>query len=53
LETVKRNSLALEFVKNPTKEMCLIAIENNLESIKIVDKQKFPEIWDKYVIETV
>jgi len=33
--------------------MCLIAVENNPENIKFVDKNKFPEVWDKYVIENV
>ena len=52
-EAVRQNGLALKFVKNPTKKMCLISVENNPKNIRFVDKKKFPEIWDKYVIKNI
>ena len=53
LAFVKRNGYALQFVKNPTKEICIIAVKQKPNTIQYVDLIKFPEIWDRYVLENV
>ena len=49
LEAVKQNGLALQFVKNQTEEICLIALNKNVEAIDFIDIKKFPKVYEKYL----
>ena len=53
LEAVKQNGYALQFIENPTKKMCLTAITQDLHIIQFINIKKFPEVWDKYMLENL
>ena len=47
---IKENSNCFKYIKNQTEEICMIAIEKDLENIIYVDVKKFPRVWEKYVL---
>ena len=49
LQVVKQTGLSLQFVKNPTEEICLAAIKQNKDAIDFVDIKKFPKVYKKYL----
>jgi len=49
LTAVKRNGLALQYIKNPTEKICLEAIEQNKNAINFVDIKRFPKVYKKYL----
>jgi len=49
LKAIKQDGLTIQFVKNPTKEMCLEALNQNINAIKYIDIKKFPKVYEKYL----
>ena len=53
LEAIEQEDYLFLYVRNQTKKLCLVMIEKNPESIRFIDIKKFPEIWDRYVLERI
>ena len=58
LKKDKKDGDTLQYIRDQTKSICLKAIcleaiKQNSDSIEFVDIEKFPEIWDRYVLENV
>ena len=50
---MKQNGLAIQYVHNQTVDICFVALNQNIQSIKYVDIKKFPGLWSKYLLMSI
>ena len=48
LDAVTNDGMALQYISNPTEELCTIAVNNNIESLEFVPPQFFPANTKEY-----